>query len=130
MTQRHKPPPPTPKPSVPATPAPTRRLQLAKDPLSAGLFRDLTQSSLTARPSSVPTMSKMQEGEMKMRVARSVDKDTLKNRPSAMVTWQMSKSHVTDETEESIAVELNTPRILELDVNRVMFGQADVRYAR
>ena len=86
MTQRHKPPPPTPKPSVPATPAPTRRLQLAKDPLSAGLFRDLTQSSLTARPSSVPTMSKMQEGEMKMRVARSVEKDTLNNTPKAMVT--------------------------------------------
>ncbi|KAK2559537.1 hypothetical protein P5673_018185 [Acropora cervicornis] len=126
VTQRHKPSPPPPKPSGPATPAPTPWLQLAKEPLSAGLFRDLTQSSLTARPSSIPTMSKMQEGEMKMRVARSVDKDTLKNRPSAMVTWQMSKSHVTDETEESIAVELNTPRILELDVNRVMFGQADV----
>lgn len=126
VTQRHKPSPPPPKPSGPATPAPTPWLQLGKEPLSAGLFRDLTQSSFTARPSSIPTMSKMQEGEMKMRVARSVDKDTLKNRPSAMVTWQMSKSHVTDETEESIAVELNTPRILELDVNRVMFGQADV----
>ena len=67
---------------------------------------------------------------MKMRVTRSMDKDTLKNTPSAMVTWQMSKSHVTDATEESIAVELNTPRILELDVNRVMIGQADVRYSR
>ena len=61
-------------------------VQLTKDALSAGLFRDLTEGSLPARPSSIPTMSKMQEGKMKMRVARSMDKETLKNSPGAIVT--------------------------------------------
>ena len=46
---------------------------------------------------------------------------------SVGMAWQASKSQVLD-TPSSAAVQLNTPRILELDVNRMMIGQTDVRY--
>lgn len=42
------------------------------------------------------------------------------------VAWQASKSQVF--ATPSTDVELNTPKILELDVNRMMIGQTDVRY--
>ena len=127
VTQRNKPSPPPPKPSGPATPAPTPWLQLGKEPMSAGLFRDLTQSSLAGRPPSIPPMAKLQDGTMKMRVTRPMDKGILMTTSGAMSAWQASKSQVTD-TAGSTAAELNTPRILELDVNRMMIGQTDVRY--
>lgn len=128
VTQRNKPSPPPPKPSGPATPAPTPWLQLGKEPMSAGLFRDLTQSSLAGRPPSIPPMAKLQDGTMKMRVTRPVDKGILMTTSGAMSAWQASKSQVTD-TAGSTAAELNTPRILELDVNRMMIGQTDVSKA-
>ena len=45
---------------------------------------------------------------------------------SAGVAWQASKSQVLGTP--SAPVELNTPKILELDVNRMMISQTDVRY--
>ena len=45
---------------------------------------------------------------------------------SAGVTWQVSKSQVLGSP--SAAVQINTHRILELDVYRMMIGQTDVRY--
>ena len=45
---------------------------------------------------------------------------------SVGVAWQASKSQVIGTP--SAVVQLNTPRILELDVNRMMIGQTDVRY--
>ena len=47
-------------------------------------------------------------------------------RSSPGVAWQASKSQVF--AAPSTAVELSTPKILELDVNRMMIGQTDVRY--
>lgn len=124
ITQRHKPSPAPPKPSGPATPAPTPWLELGKGPMSAGLYRDLAQSSLARAPSSIPTMAQLEDGTMKMRVTRPMDKEFLMNL-SAGVAWQASKSQVLGTP--SSAVELNTPKILELDVNRMMIGQTDVR---
>ena len=127
VTQRTKPSPPPPKPSGPATPAPTPWLQLGKEPFSAGLFRDLSQSSLTARPPSIPSVAKLQDGTIKMRVTRPMDKSSLMNTTGAMAAWHASKSQVSD-TAGLTTAELNTPRILELDVNRMMIGQMDVRF--
>jgi len=123
IAQRHKPSPVPPKPSGPATPAPTPWLQLGKGPVSAGLYRDVTQSSLARAPSSIPTMAQLEDGTMKMRVTRPVDKETLLS-SSVGVAWQASKSQVFGTP--SSAVGLNTPKILELDVNRMMLGQTDV----
>jgi len=92
--------------------------------VSAGLYRDVTQSSLARAPSSIPTMAQLEDGTMKMRVTRPVDKETLLS-SSVGVAWQASKSQVFGTP--SSAVGLNTPKILELDVNRMMLGQTDVR---
>ena len=92
--------------------------------MSAGLYRDVTQSSLARAPSSIPTMAQLEDGTMKMRVTRPVDKETLLS-SSVGVAWQASKSQVFGMP--SSAVGLNTPKILELDVNRMMLGQTDVR---
>ena len=122
ITQKHKPPPVPPKASGPVTPAPTP--WLGKGPIPPGLYRDLTQSSF-ARPPSIPTMSQLEDGTMRMRVTRPMEKELLLS-SSPGVAWQASKSQVF--ATPSTAVELNTPKILELDVNRMMIGQTDVRY--
>ena len=124
IARRHKPSPLPPQPSGPATPAPTPWLQLGKGPMSAGLYRDLTQSSLARAPSSIPAMAQLEDGTMRTRVTRPMDKGTLMN-ASVGVAWQASKSQVVGTP--STAVEVNTPKILELDVNRMMIGQTDVR---
>lgn len=54
-----------------------------------------------------------------------MDKEGLMS-SSAGVAWQASKSQVFGTP--SAAVQINTPKILELDVNRMMIGQTDVRY--
>jgi len=125
IAQKHKPSPAPPKPSGPATPAPTPWLQFgSKAPISAGLYRDLTQSSLARAASSIPAMGQLEDGTMKMRVTQPMDRDGLIS-SSVGVAWQASKSQVLG-TPSSAAVQLNTPRILELDVNRMMIGQIDV----
>ena len=125
IAQKHKPSPAPPKPSGPATPAPTPWLQFgSKAPISAGLYRDLTQSSLARAASSIPAGGQLGDGTMKMRVTQPMDREGLIS-SSVGVAWQASKSQVLG---SSTAVQLNTPKILELDVNRVMFGQTDVRY--
>ena len=125
VTQRRKPSPAPPKPSGPATPAPTPWLQLGKGPMSAGLYRELTQSSLARAPSSIPIMAQLEDGTMNMRVTRPMDKESLLN-ASVGVAWQASRSQAFGNPSDT--VELNTPKILELDVNRMMIGQTDVRY--
>lgn len=126
IAQKHKPSPAPPKPSGPATPAPTPWLQFGgKEPISAGLYRDLTQSSLARAASSIPAVGQLEDDTMKMRVTQPMDKEGLMS-SSVGVTWQASKSQVLGTP--SAAVQLNTPRILELDVNRMMIGQTDVRY--
>ena len=122
IAQKHKPLPVPPKASGPVTPAPTP--WLGKGPIPPGLYRDLTQSSF-ARPPSIPTMSQLEDGTMRMRVTRPMEKELLLS-SSPGVAWQASKSQVF--ATPSTAVELNTPKILELDVNRMMIGQTDVRY--
>lgn len=127
IAQKHKPSPAPPKPSGPATPAPTPWLQFgSKVPISAGLYRDLTQSSLARAASSIPAGGQLEDGTMKMRVTQPMDREGLIS-SSVGVAWQASKSQVLG-TQSSAAVQLNTPRILELDVNRIMIGQTDVRY--
>ena len=127
IAQKHKPSPAPPKPSGPATPAPTPWLQFgSKAPISAGLYRDLTQSSLARAASSIPTGGQLEDGTMKMRVTQPMDKQALIS-SSVGMAWQASKSQVLG-APSSAAVQLNTPRILELDVNRTMIGQTDVRY--
>ena len=114
-------------PAAPATPAPTPWLQFgSKAPISAGLYRDLTQSSLARAASSIPVGGQLEDGTMKMRVTQPMDRESLIS-SSVGVAWQASKSQVLG-TPSSAAVQLNTPRILELDVNRFMLGQTDVRY--
>ena len=126
IAQKHKPSPVPPKPSGPATPAPTPWLQFGgKAPISAGLYRDLTQSSLARAASSIPAVAQLEDGTMKMRVTQPMDKEGLLS-SSVGVAWQASKSQVFGTP--SSAVQVNTPRILELDVNRMMIGQTDVRY--
>lgn len=126
VTQRNKPSPLPPKPSGPATPAPTPWLHYSnKTPISAGLYRDLTQSSLARAASSIPAMAQLEDGTMRMRVTQPMDKEGLMS-SSAGVAWQASKSQVFGTP--SAAVQINTPKILELDVNRMMIGQTDVRY--
>lgn len=71
-------------------------------------------------------MGQLEDGTMKMRVTQPMDRDGLIS-SSVGVAWQASKSQVLG-TPSSAAVQLNTPRILELDVNRMMIGQTDVRY--
>ena len=125
IAQKHKPSPAPPKPSGPATPAPTPWLQFgSKAPISAGLYRDLTQSSLARAASSIPAGGQLGDGTVKMRVTQPMDREGLIS-SSVGVAWQASKSQVLG---SSTAVQLNTPKILELDVNRVMIGQTDVRY--
>ena len=125
IAQKHKPSPAPPKPSGPATPAPTPWLQFgSKAPISAGLYRDLTQSSLARAASSIPAGGQLGDGTMKMRLTQPMDREGLIS-SSVGVAWQASKSQVLG---SSTAVQLNTPKILELDVNRVMIGQTDVRY--
>ena len=127
IAQKHKPSPAPPKPSGPATPAPTPWLQFgSKAPISAGLYRDLTHSSLARAASSIPAGGQLEDGTMKMRVTQPMDREGLIS-SSVGVAWQASKSQVLG-TPSSAAVQLNTPRILELDVNRFMIGQTDVRY--
>jgi len=98
----------------------------SKAPISAGLYRDLTQSSLARAASSIPAVGQLEDGTMKMRVTQPTDREGLIS-SSVGVAWQASKSQVLG-TPSSAAVELNTPRILELDVNRMMIGQTEVRY--
>lgn len=126
IAQRNKPSPVPPKPSGPATPAPTPWQNYgSKAPISAGLYRDLTQSSLARAASSIPAVAQLEDGTIRMRVTQPMDKEGLLS-SSAGVTWQASKSQVLGSP--SAAVQINTPRILELDVNRMMIGQTDVRY--
>ena len=127
IAQKHKPSPAPPKPSGPTTPAPTPWLQFgSKVPLPAGLYRDLTQSSLARAASSIPAVGQLEDGTMKMRVTQPMDREGLIS-SSVGVAWQASKSQVLG-MPSLAAVELNTPRILELDVNRMMIGHTDVRY--
>lgn len=124
IAQRNKPSPVPPKPSGPATPAPTPWQNYgSKAPISAGLYRDLTQSSLARAASSIPVVAQLEDGTIRMRVTQPMDKEGLLS-SSAGVTWQASKSQVLGSP--SAAVQINTPRILELDVNRMMIGQTDV----
>ena len=126
IAQRNKPSPVPPKPSGPATPAPTPWQNYgSKAPISAGLYRDLTQSSLARAASSIPAVAQLEDGTIRMRVTQPMDKEGLLS-SSAGITWQASKSQVLGSP--SAAVQINTPRILELDVNRMMIGQTDVRY--
>ena len=62
---------------------------------------------------------------MMMRVTQPMEREGLIS-SSAGVSWQASKSQVFGTP--SAAVQFNTPKILELDVNRMMIGQTDVRY--
>lgn len=126
VAQRNKPSPVPPKPSGPATPAPTPWQNYgSKAPISAGLYRDLTQSSLARAGSSIPAVAQLEDGTMRMKVTQPMDKEGLLS-SSAGVAWQASKSQVLGSL--STAVQISTPRILELDVNRMMIGQTDVRY--
>lgn len=68
-------------------------------------------------------MAQLEDGIIRMRVTQPMDKEGLLS-SSAGVTWQASKSQVLGSP--SAAVQINTPRILELDVNRMMIGQTDV----
>ena len=126
IAQKHKPSPVLPKPSGPATPAPTPWLQYGtKGPISAGFYRDLTQSSLARAASSIPAVGQLEDGTMKMRVTQPIEKEGLMS-SSVGVAWQVSRSQVSGAP--SASVQVNTPRILEMDVNRMMIGQTDVRY--
>ena len=72
-------------------------------------------------------MGQLEDGTIKMRVTQPRDKEGLLS-SSVGVAWQASKSQVLGTSSSSAAAQLNTPRILELDVNRMMIGQTDVRY--
>ena len=125
VSQRHKPSAMKAKPSSPATPAPTPWLHHHnKAPISAGLDRDHTQSSMGRVTFSIPAVARLENGPKSMNITQPVEKQAVLS-SSPVEVWQAPRSQVSGTAPTS--VQLTTPRILELDINRMMISQTDVR---